>query len=78
MRCIASAAGRLRAIVWGTEDRAPLARREERVPGPETDASGELVIHHRKLVPTHTERLVWGPGDGAGLVARATASSGSE
>lgn len=25
--------------------------------------------HHRKLVPTHTERLVWGPGDGQGLDA---------
>ena len=28
---------------------------------------GRLVNHHRKLVPTYTERLVWGPGDGAGL-----------
>lgn len=26
-----------------------------------------LVGHHRKLVPTHDERLVWAPGDGAGL-----------
>ncbi|MDP9380557.1 MAG: carbon-nitrogen hydrolase family protein, partial [Chloroflexota bacterium] len=30
---------------------------------------GELVNHHRKLVPTFTERLVWGPGDGEGLKA---------
>lgn len=29
--------------------------------------SGELAIHHRKLVPTYTERLLWGPGDAAGL-----------
>jgi len=28
---------------------------------------GELVLHHRKLVPTNHERLVWGPGDGGGL-----------
>lgn len=28
---------------------------------------GALLNHHRKLVPTFTERLVWGPGDGAGL-----------
>ena len=34
--------------------------------------AGACVIHHRKLVPTHGERLVWGPGDGAGLVTRAT------
>ena len=31
------------------------------------DADGELVLHHRKLVPTFTEKLVWGPGDAAGL-----------
>jgi nitrilase len=31
------------------------------------DASGTLRNLHRKLVPTHEERLVWAPGDGAGL-----------
>jgi nitrilase len=30
---------------------------------------GHLKNHHRKLVPTYTERLVWGNGDGAGLEA---------
>jgi nitrilase len=30
---------------------------------------GELVLHHRKLVPTNHERLVWGQGDGRGLEA---------
>jgi nitrilase len=30
---------------------------------------GELVQHHRKLVPTNHERLIWGPGDGRGLRA---------
>ena len=30
---------------------------------------GALLNHHRKLVPTYTERLVWGPGDAAGLRA---------
>lgn len=29
--------------------------------------NGQLINHHRKLVPTHTERLVWGPGDAVGL-----------
>ncbi|MFP4624208.1 MAG: carbon-nitrogen hydrolase family protein [Gemmatimonadota bacterium] len=28
---------------------------------------GALLNHHRKLTPTYTERLVWGPGDTAGL-----------
>jgi nitrilase len=30
---------------------------------------GALLNHHRKLVPTYTERLVWGQGDGRGLRA---------
>jgi nitrilase len=30
---------------------------------------GELALHHRKLVPTNHERLIWGPGDGRGLKA---------
>jgi nitrilase len=28
---------------------------------------GELALHHRKLMPTNHERLVWGLGDGGGL-----------
>jgi nitrilase len=34
--------------------------------------SGELALHHRKLVPTNHERLVWGQGDGRGLRALET------
>ncbi|HEY7794275.1 MAG TPA: carbon-nitrogen hydrolase family protein [Gaiellaceae bacterium] len=30
---------------------------------------GELALHHRKLVPTNHERLVWGQCDGRGLRA---------
>ena len=30
---------------------------------------GSLALHHRKLVPTNHERLVWGQGDGRGLQA---------
>ncbi len=33
---------------------------------------GELALHHRKLMPTNHERLVWGLGDGKGLEAIAT------
>lgn len=35
------------------------------------DATGELVSVHRKLMPTHEERLSWATGDGAGLIVRA-------
>ena len=28
---------------------------------------GEVLVHHRKLVPTFFEKLAWNPGDGAGL-----------
>jgi predicted amidohydrolase len=33
---------------------------------------GTLMNHHRKLVPTYTERMVWGPGDALGLGAVTT------
>jgi nitrilase len=33
---------------------------------------GSLAQHHRKLVPTNHERLVWGQGDGSGLRAIGT------
>jgi len=35
---------------------------------------GRLLNHHRKLVPTYTERLVWGPGDAAGVRAAGTSA----
>ncbi len=31
------------------------------------DERGRLANHHRKLVPTYSERMVWGCGDGHGL-----------
>jgi predicted amidohydrolase len=37
-------------------------------------AEGGLTSHHRKLIPTYTERLIWGQGDGGGLEAVATSA----
>lgn len=37
-------------------------------------SDGTLLNHHRKLVPTYTERLVWGPGDADGVRAVDTAA----
>lgn len=31
------------------------------------DVQGKIVNHHRKLMPTNPERMVWGTGDGYGL-----------
>jgi len=36
------------------------------------DDEGRLLNHHRKLMPTFFEKLVWAPGDGAGLVVSDT------
>ncbi|MEM7587319.1 MAG: carbon-nitrogen hydrolase family protein [Acidobacteriota bacterium] len=59
-----------------------VSERVERGPGHGTlynslltiDADGTLLNHHRKLVPTYTERLIWGPGDAHGLRASDTAA----
>ncbi len=36
------------------------------------DANGKLLNRHRKLMPTFYEKLVWAPGDGAGLRVSST------
>ncbi|MCG8318584.1 MAG: carbon-nitrogen hydrolase family protein [Cytophagales bacterium] len=37
------------------------------------DEKGEIVNHHRKLMPTYTEKLIYGLGDGSGLKTVETA-----
>jgi len=32
-----------------------------------SDENGTLGMHHRKLVPTYSERMIWGQGDAVGL-----------
>jgi predicted amidohydrolase len=67
---LAEAAARLRVgIVMGVSERVRDA------PGHGTlfnsllffACDGRLVNHHRKLIPTYSERMVWGQGDAAGL-----------
>ena len=38
------------------------------------DADGSLRIHHRKLMPTYTEKMLYGLGDGRGLKPSNTAA----
>lgn len=33
---------------------------------------GELLLHHRKIKPTASERLIWAEGDGKSIVVRST------
>ena len=38
---------------------------------------GALLNHHRKLMPTYTERMVWGTGDAEGLLSVAFPAAGA-
>jgi nitrilase len=66
--CRAAAAGRI-AVVLGTierpSDRGGHSLYCSRI---YINSDGSIGSVHRKLMPTHEERLAWGMGDGAGLV----------
>ncbi|NOX38359.1 MAG: carbon-nitrogen hydrolase family protein [Calditrichaeota bacterium] len=71
-RLLAQAAADLRVVlVMGINEQV------EKGPGNNTlynsilifDADGRLINHHRKLMPTYTEKLIWGLGDARGLRA---------
>jgi nitrilase len=56
--------------VWlsmGISERSPISMGTMYNTNLTFNPKGELVSHHRKLVATWAERLVWGHGDGAGL-----------
>ena len=69
----------LRAVAWdiGATLVVGVTERVERGPGRGTlynalltiGPDGTLLNHHRKLMPTYTERMVWGAGDAEGLRA---------
>ena len=40
--------------------------------------TGALLNHHRKLMPTYTERMVWGTGDAEGLRSAELVSEGAQ
>ena len=62
---LAQAAGDLNvALVMGVSERAGGTLYNSLL---SFSSEGVLVNHHRKLMPTYSERMVWGHGDGAGL-----------
>ena len=62
---LAQAAGDLKvALVMGVSERAGGTLYNSLL---SFSSEGTLANHHRKLIPTYSERMVWGHGDGAGL-----------
>ncbi|WP_206078455.1 carbon-nitrogen hydrolase family protein [Poseidonocella sp. HB161398] len=65
---IRAAAARHRIAVWiGFSERNPASCGGIWNSALLIDETGRVAVHHRKLVPTFFEKMVWAPGDGAGL-----------
>lgn len=74
---IRAAARRHRIAVWiGFSERNPASVAGIWNSAMLIDETGRIAVHHRKLVPTFFEKMVWSGGDGAGLVVADTHSAG--
>lgn len=74
---IRAAAARYKITVWmGFSERNPASVGSIWNSAVLIDDKGQVVVHHRKLVPTFYEKMVWAPGDGAGLVVADTDHAG--
>ena len=54
-------------VVIGVAERDPYSKGTSFCTALTISADGEILNTHRKLKPTHAERIIWGDGDGAGL-----------
>ncbi len=62
-----AAAGANMDVIIGIAERDPFTQGTAYATALTIGREGEILNRHRKLKPTHAERIIWGDGDGAGL-----------